>query len=180
MIILQSFLLKGDAIMNERRIDASNLTKVEETLFITLYARALDSVSKNSILDDKTAQDIVSQINYNFKDLKVTKEKYNTAIRTKELDMRIERFIANHKNAIVLGISRDSLASHDKFIDKLNLPFILLSDVEETVCNIYQVIKEKNMYGKKSFGIERSTFIIDEEGNLLKIFRKVEECDCEY
>ena len=78
-----------------------------------------------------------------------------------------------NKNAVVLGISRDSLASHDKFIDKFNLPFILLSDVEEAVCNQYQVIKEKNMYGRKSFGIERSTFIIDEEGNISKIFRKV-------
>ncbi|GLC29608.1 class I SAM-dependent methyltransferase [Clostridium omnivorum] len=90
--------------MNKGRIDTNNLTKVEETLFITLYARALDSVSKNPILDDKSAQDIVSRINYNFEGLKVTKEKYNTAIRTKELDMRIERFIANHKNAIVLDL----------------------------------------------------------------------------
>ena len=78
-----------------------------------------------------------------------------------------------NKNTVVLGVSRDSLASHDKFIDKFNLPFVLLSDADETVCNLYEVIKEKNMYGKKSFGVERSTFIIDEDGNILKIFRKV-------
>jgi peroxiredoxin Q/BCP len=76
-------------------------------------------------------------------------------------------------NAIVLGISRDSLTSHDKFITKLGLPFILLSDENEEVCNLYDVIKEKNMYGKKSFGIERSTFIIDENGILIKELRKV-------
>ncbi len=99
-----NIFIKGDAIMNERRIDVNNLTKVEETLFITLYARALDSISKNPILDDKSAQDIVSQINYDFKALKVTKEKYNTGIRTKEMDLRIERFISNHKNAIVLDL----------------------------------------------------------------------------
>jgi thioredoxin-dependent peroxiredoxin len=76
-------------------------------------------------------------------------------------------------NTVVLGVSRDSLTSHDKFIDKFCLPFILLSDEDESVCNAYGVLKEKNMYGKKVVGIERSTFIIDEEGILMKIFRKV-------
>ncbi|QAA35037.1 peroxiredoxin [Clostridium manihotivorum] len=76
-------------------------------------------------------------------------------------------------NAIVLGVSRDSLSSHEKFINKLGLPFILLSDSNEEVCKIYDVIKEKNMYGKKVLGIERSTFIIDENGVLVKEFRKV-------
>ncbi|GFZ33728.1 peroxiredoxin [Clostridium zeae] len=80
-------------------------------------------------------------------------------------------------NAIVLGISRDSLTSHDKFITKLGLPFILLSDESEEVCNMYDVIKEKNMYGKKSLGIERSTFIINENGLLIKEFRKVKVKD---
>jgi thioredoxin-dependent peroxiredoxin len=72
-----------------------------------------------------------------------------------------------------LGVSRDSLKSHDKFIDKLSLPFILLSDEEETVCKLYDVLKEKNMYGKKVMGIERSTFIIDEQGIISQIYRKV-------
>ena len=76
-------------------------------------------------------------------------------------------------NAVVLGISKDNLNSHNKFIEKFNLPFILLSDEDKVVCNLYDVIKEKNMYGKKVLGIERSTFIIDEEGNLIKEFRKV-------
>ena len=76
-------------------------------------------------------------------------------------------------NAVILGVSRDSLPSHDKFIKKLNIPYILLSDNEEIVCNLYGVLKEKNMYGRKSIGIERSTFIIDEKGILIKIYRKV-------
>lgn len=76
-------------------------------------------------------------------------------------------------NAIVLGISRDTLASHDKFITKFSLPFILLSDSSEEVCKLYDVLKEKNLYGKKSIGIERSTFIIDEEGKIERIYRKV-------
>lgn len=76
-------------------------------------------------------------------------------------------------NTIILGVSRDTLASHDKFITKYSLPFVLLSDKDETVCKLYDVLKEKNMYGKKCFGIERSTFLIDEEGTLTEIYRKV-------
>lgn len=78
-----------------------------------------------------------------------------------------------NQNAIVLGISKDNLNSHNKFIEKFNLPFILLSDEDKIVCELYDVIKEKNMYGKKVLGIERSTFIINEEGYLIKDFRKV-------
>lgn len=76
-------------------------------------------------------------------------------------------------NTIVFGISKDSLKSHDKFIEKHDLNYILLSDEEKVVCSLYDVLKEKNMYGKKSIGIERSTFIIDSKGNLVKEFRKV-------
>lgn len=77
------------------------------------------------------------------------------------------------KNAVVIGISKDNLKSHDRFITKFGLPFILLADEEKIVCKLYDVIKEKNMYGKKVLGIERSTFIIDENGILTKEFRKV-------
>jgi peroxiredoxin Q/BCP len=80
--------------------------------------------------------------------------------------------LENH-NVIVVGISRDSILSHKKFIEKYSLPFVLLSDPEGEVCSLYDVLKEKNMYGKKSIGIERSTFIIDESGMIRKIFRKV-------
>lgn len=77
------------------------------------------------------------------------------------------------KDTIILGISRDSIKSHDKFILKYDLPFILLSDEEEKVCNLYGVLKEKTMFGKKSIGIERSTFIINEHGIITNIYRKV-------
>lgn len=83
----------------------------------------------------------------------------------------IEEF--NKKDVIIIGISRDSLKSHDKFIAKYELPFLLLSDEEEVVCNLYGVLKEKTMFGKKCFGIERSTFVINEDGIITNIFRKV-------
>jgi len=77
------------------------------------------------------------------------------------------------KGAVVLGVSRDSVGSHEKFIAKLELPFLLLSDADGAVCEKYDVIKEKTLYGKKVKGIERSTFIIDKDGKLKKVFRKV-------
>lgn len=77
------------------------------------------------------------------------------------------------KNTVILGISRDSLKSHEKFITKYELPFTLLSDESEEVCNLYGVLKEKMMFGKKKIGIERSTFVIDENGILTDIHRKV-------
>jgi thioredoxin-dependent peroxiredoxin len=76
-------------------------------------------------------------------------------------------------NTVILGISRDSVKSHEGFKDKQRFPFELLSDTEETLCKLFDVIKEKNMYGKKAMGIERSTFLIDEEGVLRKEWRKL-------
>ena len=74
----------------------------------------------------------------------------------------------------VLGVSRDDLKSHDKFIHKLEgLPFPLLADTGSEVCTAYDVVKEKNMYGKKVRGIERSTFLIDRAGIVAAIWRKV-------
>lgn len=92
---------------------------------------------------------------------------------TEACDFRDNIDKITNQNAIVLGISKDNLNSHNKFIEKFNLPFILLSDEDKIVCELYDVIKEKNMYGKKVLGIERSTFIIDENGYLIKEFRKV-------
>jgi peroxiredoxin Q/BCP len=77
------------------------------------------------------------------------------------------------QNTEVYGISRDSLKSHDKFICKYDFKFHLLSDDDEAVCQLFDVIKEKNMYGKKVMGIERSTFIIGEDQKLIAEFRKV-------
>ena len=77
-------------------------------------------------------------------------------------------------DTVVLGVSMDDADSHQKFIKKYALPFSLLCDEEGTVSKAYGVYKKKNMYGKTYWGIERSTFIIDEAGKLKAIFRKVQ------
>ena len=87
-------------------------------------------------------------------------------------------FRDNHKrlealSAVVLGVSSDDLKAHDKFIAKHDLPFTLLADQNHVAAQKYGVWKEKNMYGKKIMGIERSTFLIDPEGNLRRAWRKV-------
>jgi peroxiredoxin Q/BCP len=73
----------------------------------------------------------------------------------------------------IVGVSPDTLASHEKFKEKQQFPFELLSDVERTVCELFDVIKEKSMYGRKFMGVERSTFLIDEKGVLRREWRKV-------
>jgi thioredoxin-dependent peroxiredoxin len=77
------------------------------------------------------------------------------------------------RNTRILGVSRDKLSSHEKFKEKQKFPFDLISDEDEKLCNLFDVIKEKNMYGKKHMGIERSTFLIDEKGTLRNEWRKV-------
>lgn len=76
-------------------------------------------------------------------------------------------------NAVIIGISPDSVESHKKFADKFDLPFILLSDEEKKVLEKYDVWKEKSMYGKKYMGVVRTTFLIDEKGIVRKIYPKV-------
>jgi peroxiredoxin Q/BCP len=77
------------------------------------------------------------------------------------------------RNTVILGVSRDGLKSHENFKAKQDFPFDLLSDTDETVCRLFDVIKMKNMYGKQVRGIERSTFLIDKEGVLRAEWRKV-------
>lgn len=76
-------------------------------------------------------------------------------------------------NAVILGVSPDSVKSHKKFADKYNLSFSLLSDEEKSVIEKYDVWKEKSMYGRKYMGVERTTFVIDKKGKVRKIFNKV-------
>jgi peroxiredoxin Q/BCP len=71
----------------------------------------------------------------------------------------------------VVGVSRDSLKSHENFKAKFTLPFALLSDADEIACGLFGVIKQKNMYGKQVRGIERSTFVLDKDGKLQKEWR---------
>ena len=77
------------------------------------------------------------------------------------------------KGAEVIGVSKDSVESHRKFADKYSLKFTLLSDTDKIVIQAYDVWKEKNMYGKKSMGVVRTTYLIDEEGMITKAFTKV-------
>ncbi len=77
------------------------------------------------------------------------------------------------ENTEIFGVSRDSLKSHEKFKEKYDFPFELISDEDEELCKLFDVIKMKNMYGKKVRGIERSTFVIDDKGKLVKEWRKV-------
>lgn len=77
------------------------------------------------------------------------------------------------KDVVVIGISKDSVASHVKFAEKYNLPFILLSDPEKKAIEAFGVWQERKLYGKLGFGVTRATFIIDEQGTIIKVMPKV-------
>lgn len=86
----------------------------------------------------------------------------------RDLNLKFKR-----ANAVILGVSRDSIASHEKFKTKQSFPFDLLADEDEKLCRKFDVIREKNLYGRKFMGIERSTFLLDEDGKLRGEWRKV-------
>ena len=95
--------------------------------------------------------------------------KDNTAGCTKQACGFAERYPQiQSKGAVVLGVSKDSVASHKKFEEKYGLPFTLLSDPEKEVIQAYDVWKEKTLYGKKSFGVVRTTYLIDEQGMIVQ------------
>ena len=81
------------------------------------------------------------------------------------------------KGAVVLGVSKDSVASHKRFEEKHGLPFMLRSDPEKEVIQAYDVWKEKKLYGKVSFGVVRTTYLIDEDGIIVRAFDKVKAAD---
>ncbi len=92
---------------------------------------------------------------------------------TEGLDFKALHTRFRRQKTVILGVSRDSLKSHEKFRDKQGFPFDLLSDPDEKLCKLFDVIHEKNMYGKKVMGIVRSTFLIDKDGKLRAEWRKV-------
>ena len=92
---------------------------------------------------------------------------------TEGQDFRDAKGKFTRQNAVILGVSRDSLKSHENFKTKQKFNFDLLSDADESLCTEFDVIKMKNMYGKQVRGIERSTFLIDEKGVLRQEWRKV-------
>lgn len=96
---------------------------------------------------------------------------------TEGLDFSASIAKFKRQNTVILGVSRDSIASHEKFKAKQKFKFDLISDPDEVLCGIFDVIKEKNLYGKKHMGIERSTFLIDEKGKLIQEWRKVKVKD---
>ncbi len=96
---------------------------------------------------------------------------------TQACDFRDRHEDFKKQNTVILGVSPDPLARHDKFIEKHGLPFILLADEEHKVAELYDVWKLKKNFGKEYMGIERSTFIIDGEGNIAKEYRKVKVKD---
>ena len=81
------------------------------------------------------------------------------------------------KGAVVIGVSKDTAASHKKFGEKYNLPFILLADPDKEAIQDYDVWKEKNMYGKATMGVVRTTYLIDENGTIVKAFTKVKAAE---
>ena len=92
--------------------------------------------------------------------------------------MEAKGFAGDYKSLVkagveVLGISPDPVARHDKWVDKECLPFTLLSDEDRKVADKYGVLKEKTMYGRKTIGIARTTFVIDKAGKVVKVFEKV-------
>ena len=96
---------------------------------------------------------------------------------TEGQDFRDAKAKFTRQGAVVLGVSRDSIKSHENFKAKQKFNFDLLSDADETLCDQFDVIKMKNMYGKQVRGIERSTFLIDENGVLRQEWRKVKVKD---
>ncbi|NNJ94075.1 MAG: peroxiredoxin [Halobacteria archaeon] len=92
---------------------------------------------------------------------------------TEGQDFRDRIHTFRRRNTTILGVSRDSLKSHENFRTKQKFPFDLLSDSDEKLCKVFDVIREKNMYGRKVMGIERSTFLIDDQGKLRREWRKV-------
>ncbi|HYK71850.1 MAG TPA: thioredoxin-dependent thiol peroxidase [Pseudoneobacillus sp.] len=92
---------------------------------------------------------------------------------TQACDFRDQHEKFKKVNAVILGVSPDPIERHEKFIEKYGLPFLLLADVNQEAANAYDVWKLKKNFGKEYMGIERSTFIIDKEGKLVKEWRKV-------
>jgi peroxiredoxin Q/BCP len=104
--------------------------------------------------------------------------KDNTSGCTQEgIDFRDLHAQFRKAGADILGISPDSLASHEKFKAKYEFPFELAADVDKTACTLFDVYKEKSMYGRKYLGVERSTFLVDEQGVLRQEWRKVKVKD---
>jgi thioredoxin-dependent peroxiredoxin len=100
--------------------------------------------------------------------------KDNTTGCTNEaLDFKEHYQSIHETDTVIIGISKDKISTHEKFIQKNEIPFLLLSDEETKIAQSYRVWQEKNMYGKKTMGVVRTTFVIDKMGNIAEVFNKV-------
>lgn len=135
-----------------------------------------DTITKNVLAHTFDTTDGPQSLN-NYKGKRIVLFFYpkdNTSGCTQESkDFRDNLAKFKRQNTVILGVSRDSLKSHDKFIAYHELNFTLISDPDETFCEMFDVMKEKSMYGRKYMGIERSTFLFDEKGALVQEWRKV-------
>ena len=137
------------------------------------------SVALNEVVPDFTAQatsllDIKLSLLKGYKVVLYFYPKDNTpgcTVEGQEFTKLYSEFKDN--TTLVFGVSKDSLASHEKFKEKFDFPFQLISDEDESLCKLFDVIKMKNMYGREVLGIERSTFLINEEGVLKKEWRRL-------
>ncbi|MCU7835114.1 MAG: peroxiredoxin [gamma proteobacterium symbiont of Taylorina sp.] len=125
-----------------------------------------------------------SKINFNLSDYRGTPvllyfyPKNNTPGCTQEgKDFRDNYAVFEDKCIKIFGLSRDGIKAHENFKAKYEFPFDLISDKDENICNLFDVIKEKKLYGKVHMGIERSTFLIDANGKLINEWRKVKVKD---
>ncbi|MGH7448466.1 MAG: peroxiredoxin, partial [Longimicrobiales bacterium] len=96
---------------------------------------------------------------------------------TQACELRDSAETFDARGAVIVGISPDAVASHRRFADKFDLPFTLLADVDHKVAEAYDVWKEKSMYGRKYWGNERTTFVIDEQGRIAKVLPRVKPAE---
>lgn len=96
---------------------------------------------------------------------------------TQACELRDSAATFDARGAVILGVSPDAVASHRRFADKFDLPFTLLADVDHKVAEAYDVWKEKSMYGRKYWGNERTTFVIDEQGRIAKVLPRVKPAE---
>ncbi len=152
-------------------------------VFISLFRKGENMLEIGTKAPDFSLPDQNGEI-HNLKDYKGKKvilyfyPKDNTAGCTKQacgFAQLYPQFL--EKGAVILGVSKDSVTSHKKFEEKYELPFTLLSDTELSCIQAYDVWKEKNNYGKKTMGVVRTTYLIDEQGIITKAFGKVKAAD---
>lgn len=136
------------------------MAKVAENIFNTEYETQTEALALSSVAADNIVLFFYPKDNTP-----------GCSNEVQDFNTLLDQFTA--LNCAVIGASRDSKNSHIKFVEKFDLKFPLLSDPDETLCKAFDVIKEKNMFGKIGFGIERSTFIINSKGEILQEWRKV-------